>query len=1373
MSQKVRKTLIMIVMAALIICLMAASLTYTFTYGRYAGGKFDEESPYDDLIEFVGAREYTVRSPEELIQAIEDGYSNIKIADDAEEPFVITEGVTDVTANLVLNLNGKVVVRNSRNPMLDVQTNVSVVLVYDSKNTGAFYNPVGSSLMASGGSLTVGSGGYESGPRAEEYEGKESAGGKLGEAANATLFARSDEENNAVTGPNNLTGSNNLTRADYVSGYSLVSDVSSLPEIEPKIEKDGEGNVKTVRGNVYLNSDRSDWLPADTFLVYTIEEDCFIGKGETSGGVTFTKDQLYVNAEKETVGDDTIITASEFTTPLCNVASCDFYYYYPIGDDDNDGYKDYAVIYGYWDVMELARDDGGAATALKDRGLIYPYGAVRMVEGEGIVRGGTFSNHFDAVNTYGIYAEGGTLSVSKNTTVDTTFTTGGEGVCIRVQSATGEATTTGETTTTGGSLTISGGEFSSEIGNTIEMSGGNMTVTNGTFKKSGGKGIGEGNQENEQVANQTAMIDMQGGTLNINGSASDSVTMTAGGTDNGGTLTNVFGILAHGGGEVSVGGCTFNINGNYSAGVLSYDGTINLNANTVINVTETHPDDKLTSAGVSSERDTSATSTSTDPHPINMNGKVDITSNGLGITARGMINVQSGITTVKTENATGIVVSGDANETIGEQQAKLTVESDTTLSVESKIKSSLKWVNAPGHEGTGDTNVYNGIYVENGSIDASAGTLNVTHTGVATAEDAAATTSFPTAVQTKSYAVYVTGEVSSKTAVQIGSGTINAAQAGGVYVENGAVSLGASSKNVTINTGGWNTAQDQIVSTQGTYASAVYANGGTVTMKGTITINSAATGIVATAADTGTGTGAVTIESGTTTITAYRSTGVYIRGGSLENSGTLSVKSTITNSTGGTASTAEDAYKWAGADISGDTNSNIYNGVFVNGGSLNSTGALNVTFTGVQNDARNAKGNDQIAYDGENTSFLNQQTKSYAVRVEAGTGTTTVTIASGEIKNSVGGGVLVNGGTVHLGGYVDKNGTAHTSPNPVTVQTTGTEVNTSKIYINGMADNWAYYWNMKGGDAVKVDGGELYVYDGTYAAAQGNGILTRDGTANIYKGTFTGGYNSTHHATTGAASTYSFKAYGGTVNIFGGDFDSGAEGAFVMGTSASDKVTITGGSFRADGPTAFATWNGATVEFDDSNSENKIIVSGESTGLTVEQVSFGWSSQNITVKSATFESTNQNESNKNGIWYGNGNAKLTITGGQFTGSDGSGLFFGAEPSGSNVQLSGGTYYGPKNDVSIETGLFGVIYSISNSINHNAIDGSANISYENLIMDPHVVTGMIEYSNQPSGPDYPPSPSVITGNGIQDHPAAMANGVATRGDVYYSMITISK
>ena len=1375
MSQKVRKTLIMIVMAALIICLMAASLTYTFTYGRYAGGKFDEEkSPYDDLIEFVGAREYTVRSPEELIQAIKDGYSNIVIAEDAEEPFVITEGVTDVTANLVLNLNGKVVVRNSRNPMLDVQTNVSVVLVYDSKQTGAFYNPVGSSLMASGGSLTVGSGGYESGPRVKEYQGKEAAG-TLGSDTNVTLFARSNKTNNET---NAVSGPTNLDRSKYVSGYSLVSGVS-LPTITPKTTQ--ENNRETVRGNVYLSSNHSDWLPADTFLIYTEEENCFIGDDTSSGGVTFESGKLYVDAESEPVGNDTIITASEFTTPLCNVASCDFYYYYPIsgtaGTAENP--QDYAVIYGYWDVMALARDDlpegqtQGMATALKDSGLIYPYAAVRMVEGEGIVRGGTFSNHFDAVNTYGIYAEGGTLAVSQvpvtSGSITTNFTTGGDGVCIRVSSSAGG----NEGEDEGGTLDISGGSFSSEIGNTIEM------------KKSGGKGIGSGSGEDQakqQVANQTAMIDMQGGELTINGRDLNSVQMTAGGDKNGGTLENVFGILAHGGGEVSVGGCTFNINGNYSAGVLSYDGTINLNDNTVIKVKQSdeHTQDGkilLTSSAVSSEASAGG------DHPINMKGNVTITSNGLGITARGNINVQSGetiidetIIAVETKRATGIYVNGGT----------FTVQSGAQISVNSTVSDDYAWGLPP--EGTGTSpNIYNGVYVQGGSL-VSTGTLNVTHTGVATAEDPNATTSFPTTVQTKSYAVYVTGKVGSNTDVEIGSGTINAAQAGGVYVENGAVSLGASSKTVAINTGGWDDTQDQIVSTQGTYASAVYAKGGTVTMNGTININSAAIGIVATAADTGTGTGAVTIESGSTTIYANRSTGVYIRGGKLTNDGTLDVTSTITDSTGGAVQynqsydDGNSAYKWAGADISGDTgNSNIYNGVYVKGGSLNSTGTLNVTFTGVQNDAY---GKGQNANWTAQTAYQEYIVKSYAVRVDGGAGTN-VSVNEGTITNQIGGGLYVMGvapATIYDLSDQTFDGLQNTANytlvelKKVTIQAQGCDENGfTDGYINGFDSNWNYKFNTHGGHAVEVDGGIVGIRDGTYSAEQGDGIRVQNGMVFLEGGSFTGRdqyYNNESNENNkylmpGAAASYAFKVYGGSVKVTGGTFgkqDVAGSGAFVMEGTAY----ITAATIQAGGTTGFSAWTDATVTFAPAKDDD-IQVTADSTGLAVEK----GGELSVTIEGGTFQSTNESGGNKNGIWYGNGNAKLTITGGQFTGSDGSGLFFGAEPSGSNVQLSGGTYYGPKNDVSIETGLFGVIYSISNSINHNAIDGSANISYENLIMDPHVVTGMIEYSNQPSGPDYPPSPSVITGNGIQDHPAAMANGVATRGDVYYSMITISK
>ena len=1277
MTQKLRKTLIMVVMTALIICLMAASLTYTFTYGRYAGGKFDNEnSPYGDLIEFVGANQYIVRTPEELIQAIEDGYSNIKIADDAEEPFVIDTGVTDVSANLVLDLNGTNVIRNSRNPLLDVKEEVSVVLVYDSSKTaGSFYNPVGSNLQVSGGTLTVAVGSYESGPKDGEYTSDI--------VSTTTAYL--------------------VTRESRTSAYGEPAEVDNLPQ---------------VGGNVYYSPApggvNTDYIKDDTFLIYTEEQgELVIGKLNGDGDVVLpdsdgyddltTPEQIFIQN-----GDEV-----EALSVACNVASCDFYYYYDTGDwIDADGKRKqgerattgftpiYAVIYGYNDVKTLAEGQYDASTEeyksfYNQADLVWPYAAVRMVEGEGFARGGQFSNNFGTVNSYGIYANGGALTAS-----GANFTTGGEGVCIRVQSAKkdAEADAGEDVAATGGSLTISGGAFSSEIGNTIEMSGGNMTVTKGTFTK-------DATGADPDSTDNGSAIDIQGGKLSMTGSDEKTFTITgshvngikssgggtvtaehttfsmSGGTDvvpeNGNKYgTDMFGINIDSG-TVTANGCDITIYGTYSAGILSMgknvDGsTVSVGAadNTASEIKVYVPESQklLSSAGISSEGG-----------KIQLTGDVNIETNGLGITARGPIDITGGEATVITTHGTGIYVSG------------ATITNTATLTVKSNITSGWSWVKRPENPDEDvNTNVNNGIYVENGSIDASAGTLNVTHTGVATAEDAAATTSFPTAVQIKSYAVYVTGEVSSKTAVQIGSGTINAAQAGGVYVENGAVSLGASSKNVTINTGGWNTAQDQIVSTQGTYASAVYANGGTVTMEGTITINSAAIGIVATAADTGTGTGAVTIKSGTTTITAYRSTGVYIRGGSLENSGTLTVDSKITNSTGGTASTAEDAYKWAGADIEGDTeNENIYNGVYVKGGSLISNGTLNVNFTGVKNDDTT-----------DPNAYLNQLTRSYAVRVEAGeSANTTVTILSGEIINSVGGGVLANGGRVTLGKEGDTTGYSESNPTGLTVQTTGKEVGSNISGPNDAWGTWDYRANISGGDAVKVDNGTLYVNGGKFTADQGNGILVRSGNAYVYNGYFSG-KDSAEGFNTGYGAAYAFKLYGGNLSIFGGEFRSEGGGAFIMGTAESEGTAkIYGGIIEAKGASAVSVWQYADVLFDnevDSTQEAPIddvpenyadtrdlYVAGASTGVAMEgNTNTGFSVKvsgsgmftgGSYTKDGKVDVTGKGNS-RNGIWYGNGNATLNISGGTLQGETTSGLWFEANP-GNNVQLSGGEYRG--------------------------------------------------------------------------------------------------
>ena len=469
MTQRLRRILIMIVMALLTVTLMAASLLCSVTYARYAGGKFNEEkSIYDQIIEFVGANQYEVYSPEELVEAIENGYSYIKIGKGAEEPFVITTGVTDVTANLVIDLNGTTIVRNSRNPVLDVQRNVSAVLVYDSTvendpnaQPGSFYNPVGSALQVSGGTLTVAAGRYDSGPK----DGiATSLPSDTSDTISATVYSR--------------------TNANRVGG-SYASQ--------------GEVNMPALSADVYIPEGTSsgyNYIEGDTYLIYSKEQNCYVDNGT-----------LIVNAV-DGAGD-------ELAVP-CNAASCDFYYYYPVGTANEDGFQTYAVVYGYNDVKALAKTKNENLTSGNETNLVWPYAAVRSIRstetvqegegrttgGEGFMRGGAFSTYFGTENTYGIYAEGGTLTVAGGVS----FTAVGEGVCIHSEPGGDENQ---DTSADAASLEISGGTFSSQLGDTIQMEGGSVTITGGAFVKDASSA--PNNRDNNGSA-----IDIQGGTLKVN-----------------------------------------------------------------------------------------------------------------------------------------------------------------------------------------------------------------------------------------------------------------------------------------------------------------------------------------------------------------------------------------------------------------------------------------------------------------------------------------------------------------------------------------------------------------------------------------------------------------------------------------------------------------------------------------------------------------------------------------------------------------------------------------------------------------------------------------------------------------------------------------
>lgn len=1005
MREKTRKLILSIFLAACIVALMAASLSYTFTNGRYTGGELSEDSPYDDIIDFVGATKYTVSTPEELVNAIENGYSYIEIAEDAPDPFVINNNIADVATNLVLNVNGHSLVRNSRNPLINVQKNVSVVLVYDSESIdestpegdmGGFYNPVGSALQASGGTLTVGQGKYESGPRS-------SVGSSYTSFTPDYLFTRTSRT---------------------ADSYEKNADTSvQVPNI-------------TNKQDIYIQPDTTetnDYIKGDTYLIYTEEKNAYIPtEGENAG-------KLIVNAEEVTgeEGTTTTVSGDEFFVP-CNVASCDFYYYYPVaGTESTVGSGDqaqtvqtYAVVYGYHDVKGLASNKDNAAETLQEKGLVWPYAAIRSEAGSAYARGGEFYTYFGTVNTYGIYSSGGIMTVGGEASVAPEFSAQGLGTCIYMA-----ADETAEDSDN--ILTIDSGTFSSEIGDTIKMFGGKMNVKAGTFTKTGCKK----DTENDQIDNQTAIISLQGGTLTVDGTKSGdenapvySVTMKAGGDANGGTLQNVFGIRAVGGGKITTEGVSFDIYGDYSAGVLSYDGTINLGSDTLINVVQSENTTVLTSAGVSSEQASSEASgiQQEEDHPVNLTENVTINSNGLGITARGVVNVKADNDN-DTTTATSVTVRTTRGTGIYVNNGEFNVEADASILVDSKVLLGYSWATPP--------------------------------------------------------------------------------------------------------------------------------------------------------------------KSGTTDVP--------------------------------------------------NNEPNIYNGVYVQGGSLVSNGTLNVEFVGVANDAFGSGENVGFTV---NTAYRDFKIKSYAVRVEAASDKDTkVTIASGSITNSVGGGVYVGGGTVTLGDSKNNSGP--------TVTTTGTDVEETARNPFNYGGNWQYRLPIKGGPAVKVAGGEsTTIYGGSYSSDQGDGIVTTGGSCTIHGGTFYG--NDSYGMQAGPGASYSFKVYGGTVTVNSGTFGSSnanGGGAFVAGsTQETAEAQINGGSFLSGGQAAFSVLDNAEVTFGENDAAN-VVVTGLKAGLVLEGYK-GIGSPEITINGGTFKSTDTNLDESSAIWAGNPDFTLTIKGGTFTGTGKDGIF---------------------------------------------------------------------------------------------------------------------
>ncbi len=432
----------------------------------------------------------------------------------------------------------------------------------------------------------------------------------------------------------------------------------------------------------------------------------------------------------------------------------------------------------------------------------------------------------------------------------------------------------------------------------------------------------------------------------------------------------------------------------------------------------------------------------------------------------------------------------------------------------------------------------------------------------------------------------------------------------------------------------------------GTNNIGVYADGGNVTLGGTTTITNA-------------------------------DLGIYVKSGSVECSSELALTSNAgaIRIEGGSFTVQEYATVNIESGKSYDNQNTDwgYDSVYVSGGSFLSYGSLNITHTGVNNE-------DQ--YNGSNANSLYKDfvVKSYAVRVEAGESSSQVVIQKGTITNNCGGGVYIDVGStdsVTLG-YED-----NMDDEDLVIKTTGNTLMGDYISITGGNDNWRYRQSLNGGQAVRVNGGELNIYGGTYSSAQGDGILVSNGsngTVEIIGGKFNG--NDAYGTVAGPAASYSFKLYGGTATVYGGTFgeESSGSGAFIMGNSEDDrgKATILGGTFVVSGQAGFSIFSYADVTFgsEDSSGTSEIKVSGNAAGIAIENHA---EAANIVIYAGDFSSTGPS-GNYDGVWYSNVNATLTIYGGTFYGSARSGLYFAVGPNG-NVQLYGGTFTGTTSAIS--------------------------------------------------------------------------------------------
>ena len=760
------KGILVFILSFILISTSFVSLTIS-RYVTVQNAPFQGEQHLDYTVNSV----FVVKNQEELFSAINQGYTYVQLDQNIENPLIITQKAETLNSDLILDLNGIEIQRNGYEPILNIKPGVRLTVIDTStEQTGGLYNPVGSVFNITGGTLTVVTGTFESGPRYSEYYSYNS---QVLNNNTSSITDRTIVENNAQK----VMFYEKVDLSDGNRGFAEPVLINA-PIIKSYPEK--IGNVEYEHGNLYFDT-------AVTKGDLTIESDTY----------------CYYRTSEDKASD------------VNNEAAADWYYTYYVDPNDKFNYESATVaneedfvkitIYGYENTIKQA----GAIQNSKDY-----YAAIQMQSGTLDVQNGGFYSYFGVDRTACVNSQGGNISIKKgkfSSRIPTASTFVQNGVNkkendelafddgyfnnFKWSSHTGTEDFVGNLARQGESycilnggnatVTIGTGELYSSNNGIISMHGGELSILGGNFTKR----ITNGRVTTDN--SEMSAIYMKQGTLKLQ-DASCSVIR-----NDGGASVNAHAIYMQAGQLDSI-NTTYNMTGNYSTGIKMLDGRLNvINGDCIITGTNSYG----IHSSINSDTDFVINNSSFDIDGANSTGiysakgRVNISSdvgNGISVTGangkgihvldNGSVNSINYSYTLSGDGSIGILAESTATA-INVKNGDMTIEGAQSYGIRSSITGTDSFtVTDVSILMTGGGTNQTGIYSANGKVTVSTSSSRTISTSGTNGKGIYVTAGG--SVDSTNYSYTLSGDGS--------IGILADSDATGINVVNGAMSVGGS-----------------------------------------------------------------------------------------------------------------------------------------------------------------------------------------------------------------------------------------------------------------------------------------------------------------------------------------------------------------------------------------------------------------------------------------------------------------------------------------------------------------------------------------------------------------------------------------------------